>query len=403
MRRGCSPSLIDEDKKNVSLNRILFSDRQIAEGYLQEILAANPDLLPVSEIDMAFAPLVSLGREIDSIDNLFISPSGRLTLVETKLWRNPEATREVVAQILDYAIRLSRRSYSELEKMVLGAPFGSFGKYTKIYDKVSNTYPSEVLPQEDFIDEVQKTLKNGRFLLLVVGDGIRENIESMVAPLHRFPQLLFTFGLVELQIYESPSLPGKRLIVPQMLANSQEIVRAVVRVQTTGEARINIEMESETERDEGISARRRVLTEDEFFGSITNQGSKDIFRRMMDSAKEIGAIPVWRSISVSLQLPDPRGSRQNLTLFVITTAGEVYLGWLTEQLERIGLDPKLGIEFVIKIGALFGVTNKRNMPDSLARNLTAVEVNQRYDDFFEIIGSFVADVKVKCEDIQAKN
>ena len=33
---------------------------------------------------LLLAPLVSLGREIDNIDNLFVSPNGRITLVETK-------------------------------------------------------------------------------------------------------------------------------------------------------------------------------------------------------------------------------------------------------------------------------------------------------------------------------
>jgi hypothetical protein len=37
------------------------------------------------------------------IDNFMVSPSGLPVLVECKLWRNPEARREVVSQILDYA------------------------------------------------------------------------------------------------------------------------------------------------------------------------------------------------------------------------------------------------------------------------------------------------------------
>lgn len=43
------------------------------------------------------APLLSLGREIPtpvgSIDNLFLSRNGYLVVVETTLWRNPEARR----------------------------------------------------------------------------------------------------------------------------------------------------------------------------------------------------------------------------------------------------------------------------------------------------------------------
>ena len=78
---------------------------------MQEILFRYPLLLPIKEVDESFCPLISLGREIAGIDNLYISPTGLLTIVETKLWRNPEAHRTVVAQILDYAKKLNLWDY----------------------------------------------------------------------------------------------------------------------------------------------------------------------------------------------------------------------------------------------------------------------------------------------------
>lgn len=47
-----------------------------------------------------------------------VTPSGLPVLVECKLWRNPEARREVVGQILDYAKELSRWSSSDLQRAV---------------------------------------------------------------------------------------------------------------------------------------------------------------------------------------------------------------------------------------------------------------------------------------------
>jgi hypothetical protein len=43
-----------------------------------------------------------------SIDNLFLTPTGDIILVETKLWSNAKARREVVAQALDYIRNLIR-------------------------------------------------------------------------------------------------------------------------------------------------------------------------------------------------------------------------------------------------------------------------------------------------------
>ena len=52
------------------------------------------------------------------IDNLLVTPAGLPVLVECKLWRNPQARREVVGQILDYAKELSRWSSSDLQREV---------------------------------------------------------------------------------------------------------------------------------------------------------------------------------------------------------------------------------------------------------------------------------------------
>src|SRR6187402_2103650 len=93
-----------------------------SEAWLRDTLHANPDILPVSDIDPAFTPLCPLCTELSTnagpIDNVFINATGRLTLVECKLWRNPESRRKVVAQILDYAKELSRWSYSDLQARV---------------------------------------------------------------------------------------------------------------------------------------------------------------------------------------------------------------------------------------------------------------------------------------------
>ena len=94
----------------VPLNRPPFR-----EDRLQALLAEHPALLPVDEIEPAFAPLVLLGREVPceagSIDAVFVSPGGYVTLVEAKLWDNPEARREVVGQVLDYARVLAGWSF----------------------------------------------------------------------------------------------------------------------------------------------------------------------------------------------------------------------------------------------------------------------------------------------------
>ena len=101
-----NPYLINDVKASGRrLTPIPVRDKAFQEDWLQELLYKHPSILPVDYLDESYLPLVSIGREIASIDNLFVSQSGLLTVVETKLWRNPEAHRTVVAQILEYAKR----------------------------------------------------------------------------------------------------------------------------------------------------------------------------------------------------------------------------------------------------------------------------------------------------------
>ena len=48
------------------------------------------------------------------VNALYINELGRLILAEFKLWRNPQARREVIGQILDYTKELASWEYSDL-------------------------------------------------------------------------------------------------------------------------------------------------------------------------------------------------------------------------------------------------------------------------------------------------
>lgn len=172
-----------------------------------------------------FAGPVPICRELNTlagpIDNLMVTPTGLPVLVECKLWRNPEGRREVVGQILDYAKELSRWSASDLEREV--------GKRLKrsgnpIIEMVRTA--GHDIDEIEFNDSLTINLRRGRFLLLIVGDGIREGVEAIAEYLQTHAQLHFTLGLVELPIFETPA--GDRIVVPRILARTHVIRREVV-------------------------------------------------------------------------------------------------------------------------------------------------------------------------------
>ncbi len=77
------------------------------EDWLQNLIHQNPRLVPAGEVEAAFENIIPVVRELPLpsgyLDNLYITPEGYPVLVEVKLWKNQEARRKVIAQILEYA------------------------------------------------------------------------------------------------------------------------------------------------------------------------------------------------------------------------------------------------------------------------------------------------------------
>lgn len=215
-------------------------DRGIANGgqgyqerWLQNLVFRHPEALPVEEIDSSFKDLIPVCCELNTpagpLDAVFVNRHGMLTLVECKLWRNPEARREVVGQILDYAKEIGRWSYEDLQRevsAVLKRPGNT------LYELVRARYPE--LEEMVFVDEVSKNLRQGRFLLLIVGDGIRDGVESIAEFLRRHAALHFTFGLVEIAIFKGAT--GGFIVQPRVIARSMIVHRTVVELQGAGMA-----------------------------------------------------------------------------------------------------------------------------------------------------------------------
>src|SRR6185312_15525144 len=84
------------------------------------------------------------------------------------------------------------------------------------------------LDERQFNDALTANLRRGRFLLLIVGDGIREGVEAIAEYLQLHAGLHFSLGLVELPIYAMPN--GDRLAAPRVLARTTVITRQVVAI-----------------------------------------------------------------------------------------------------------------------------------------------------------------------------
>jgi hypothetical protein len=200
------------------------SDSQYSEQWLQTILFGHPETLPITEIDPHVGTLVPICMELETgagpADILYVTRTGQLVLVETKLWRNAEARRVVVAQILDYAKELSHWSYEDLARETARASKGGAGY---LLERVRALHAD--LDEAAFVDGINRSLAGGDFILIIAGDGIRSGAEALVSFIERYGHLRFQFALIEVASYKLAD--GALLLHPRVLARTELLRRTV--------------------------------------------------------------------------------------------------------------------------------------------------------------------------------
>jgi len=222
-----NPIIISQQGPAVVLERLplMSFEGLFSEKWLQEALFTNPQCLPIKEIDPRMGALIPICMEIETgagpADILYVTESGHLVLVETKLWRNPEARRVVVAQILDYAKQLTSWSFTDLARETAVASKQGSDHLLNCVRKINPDFD-----EANFVDGITNSLKSGDFLLLIVGDGIRTGTESLVNFIEQYGNLRFGFGLVEVAAFKLPN--NEVLLQPRLLAKTELLQRTVL-------------------------------------------------------------------------------------------------------------------------------------------------------------------------------
>lgn len=243
MSAFANPIVLSPQGPSVVLNRIPLTacGEAFSEKWLQEALFAYPQCLPTKEIDPRIGTLIPICMELETgagpADILYVTETGHLVLVETKLWRNPEARRMVVAQILDYAKQLTSWSFSDLARETAVATKQGPDYLLSCVRKINSS-----LDEAEFVDGITNSLKSGDFLLLIVGDGIRSGTEALVNFIGQYGNLRFGFGLVEVAAFQLPS--GDVLLQPRILAKT-EILQRTVLVGINGSVTLDVLADSE--------------------------------------------------------------------------------------------------------------------------------------------------------------
>ncbi len=373
MRQHTSPVFISSADKALKLSSDKTMPTVVTRGYdedfIRNLVFQHPELIPVNEIDGNYENIRPICKELQTnagpIDAFMMTDTGRPVLVECKLWTNPQARREVVGQILDYAKELHNWSYEDLQRTA-NARLKDNKK--SLYERVTGG-KSGTKEEAEFIDSVTRNLRTGRFMLVIVGDGIREGVEAIGEYLTDAMGLQFAFGLVELPVYSLPDGLG-HIATPRILAKTKVINRFVV---TTAQENTPLNITQEA--------------------SQTN--SPTDLPASLESAEENQAF--WDEFLAGLILDDARQEIPNSTkshnvrFLIKTKTDEGYSAgnWITVYLARAknlagvyfsGSLEGLGADIIKQIAS-----EEEQLKDALGAN---VWVSQKSDGRFHIGESF---------------
>lgn len=280
--------------KSVRLGDPDRSDKN-REEFLQKLIHERPEVIPMEEIEPAFRPLISVCTEMTtkagSIDNVWITPEGGLILGECKLIRNPQSRREVIAQALDYARAITGWHFDDLQRAACKARGNqSFSLWDLVKEQSD-------LEEHQFVDAVERRLRFGRLMILIVSDGIHEGVEALASYLQLHAGVHAGLALLNLSLWEG--LEGGLLVIPRVPLRTLLVERGIVVLDGVSG---RIDPPSQTTHSSPMTA-----SEPEFFTQLEQRlpGYADQLKVFLESLSALGVEPEFgKSLFLRWHTPD---------------------------------------------------------------------------------------------------
>lgn len=284
--------MIQDRPKAISPRKKVFD-----ENFLQELIFNEPDLLPTNTSGSDYSRLIPLNREVSvpsgSIDVMYLTPEGRICIVETKLWRNPEAHRTVLAQILDYAKDIATLSFDEFCQAVTKEKTST--AVDSFFKKIRKYYRD--FDENELQSRVQESLTTGRFLLLIIGDKIFPEVVLLKETISSTPNLEFNIALAELRFYQLEKNSNHLLVIPKIVGKTNEQVRAVVKIRYE-----EMKPEVDVTAFEISEVSKTGKTNIREFTSSMPEGFSDIFLPVFEEWRKKKYFISWGTIGFTLRV-----------------------------------------------------------------------------------------------------
>ena len=279
----------------------------LQESWFRDAIFAEPELVvgPCRsagrvDVDEQWIPWrIEVNFGSGPIDVLLVSSHGRIGIVETKLSYNPQRRREVVAQVLDYALSLQECDFDDLPDL-----------------------PDH--PGAPLAEDLAECLRSGRFLLIIAGDALDPRAlrlsQSMLA---RHLTSEWDLAMVDLNVYSRGDDEDGLLVVPELLGTVQSETRQVVRVLVEGESvKARVVVDKIVHDEERVSRTGSFSSVDQFLESLQERtpGQVELARRIVGRMQEMAGtsrgklVFGMRAASASLYYAHDGGLRRFISL-----------------------------------------------------------------------------------------
>jgi hypothetical protein len=311
--------IISREGKNAQkLDRTSIAQEDYLQGYIYD----NPESLPLYEISEDLRLLI-LAREFPTnsgpVDALGIDQEGRIYVIETKLYKNPDK-RLVLAQVLDYGASLWR-TYEDDDEFIarLESAVGKTFKVT-LTERIVDFYGTDAETAAAMLQNVRQNLNNGSFRFVVLMDRLADRLKDLITYVNQNSR--FDIFGVELEFYKFQEY---EILIPKLYG-------------------------AEVKKDVGgakVSGPKKKWDEESFFaeaGKYLDSERLRSLRELYSFSKEAGRV-TW-GVNLSGSFNAKFDQIHKWSLYTVYSNGDLDLnfGWLSDNEVSAAVAERLGQE-----------------------------------------------------------